>query len=268
VWGYASARDVLPQARAAAVRALEIDEDLSEAHLVLASIRWQFEWDWEGAGRAFERAIDLKPGNAAAHATYAMYLASLGRFEEASREIERALALDPLSVVSHDVRTFVLYFSRRFDEVPEQSRKLLELSPTSPAGHFGLASTYHQKGQHSEAWAMQAKGFAAIGFGDAAEAMERGHQAAGYSGAMREGALALAERRRIHHFSALWIALLFAFAEEKETALRWLETAVEERDQFLPFARVAPYWDSLRSDPRFQDIVRRMGFPSEALDGS
>jgi tetratricopeptide (TPR) repeat protein len=263
VWGWASARDVMPPARAAAVQALEIDEDLSEAHLVLATIKFHFDWDWEGGRREFERAIDSKPGNAEAHATRGMYLGSLGRFEEAAAAAERALELDPLSVVCNDVMTWVLFFSRRFDEVPGQARKLLELSPTSPAGHWGLAFAYHLKGMYPESWAMQAKGCAAVGFQEVAEAIERGHEEAGYPGAMRGGAIALSERRRRHHFSAVWIAILFAFGEDKETAFQWLETGAEERDPFLVYARVAPYWDSLRSDPRFQDILRRLAIPSE-----
>jgi hypothetical protein len=154
-----------------------------------------------------------------------------------------------------------LYFSRRFDEVPEQCQKLLELDPASHAAYWVLTFSHRQKGTHTESWSTLEKVFSSVGFTDVAEAIERGHRTSGDAGAMRGGAIALAGRSEIHYVSPVMITILFALAEERERAFQWLERALEERAGLLVYLKVAPYWDSLRSDRRLQDAVRRMNFP-------
>ena len=158
----------------------------------------------------------------------------------------------------------VCYFSRRFDEVPGQCQRLLELDPASFAAHWGLTFAYAQSGMHEESWTALARGFSVIGWLDAAEVLERGHRARGYAGAMRDAALTLEQRRQKHYVSPVMIASLFALAEERKSALEWLDRAFGERAPLLVYLKVAPYWDSIRSEPRFGDLVGRMGFAPPA----
>jgi serine/threonine-protein kinase len=261
LFGHNSPELVMPLAQAAAIKALEIDDALSDTHVVLGHIDWAFRWEWENAAREFLRAIDLEPSNAYAHSMHGMYLTSLGRFEEGALKIERALDLDPLSLGPNDALMWTLYFSRRFDKVPQQCQKLLELDPTSFMGHWVQSFAYRQRGMDREASLTLQEGFALAGFADVAEAFERGRNASGETGAMREGAVALVARSKAHYISSVMVAVLFVSAEEREDALAWLERAADERAGLLVWIKVAPYWDPLRGDPRFEAVVRRLGFP-------
>jgi Tfp pilus assembly protein PilF len=246
------------QAKAAALQALQHDETLAEGHVALARILVFHEWDWAGAGRAYRRAIELSPSYATARQWYGMYLLHLGQGDEALREIRLAQRLDPLSIsVNSDVGR-VLYFTRSYDAAMTQWRSTLELDPNSADARLYLGLTYLQKGMFQEArvefehWAELRReaptallAYTHAAAGDRAEAQR-----------LLEGLLSDAQPRRA---PAAAIALIYGQLGDRDNAFRWLERAVEERSSFLLFIKVSPRVDPLRSDPRFRELLQRIG---------
>jgi TolB-like protein/Flp pilus assembly protein TadD len=247
-------------AKAAALQALQHDETLAEGHVALARILVFHEWDWAGAGRAYRRAIELSPSYATARQWYGLYLLHLGQGDGALREIRLAQRLDPLSIsVNSDVGR-VLYFTRSYDAAVTQWRSILELDPNSADARLYLGLTYLQKGMFQEArvefehWAelrreaptaLLAYSYAAAG--DRAEAQRL------LEGLLAQGAPAAA------------IALIYGQLGDRDNAFRWLERAVEERSSFLLFIKASPRVDPLRSDPRFRELLQRIGLNTQAF---
>jgi adenylate cyclase len=246
------------RAKAAALQALQYDESLAEGHVALARILVFHEWDWAGAGREYRRAIELSPSYATARQWYGMYLLHLGQGDEALREIRLAQQLDPLSIsVNSDVGR-VLYFTRSYDEAVTQWRSILELDPNSADARLYLGLTYLQKGMFQEArvefehWAELKReaptallAYTHAAAGDRAEAQR-----------LLEGLLSEAQHGRP---PAAAIALIYGQLGDRDNAFRWLERAVEERSSFLLFIKVSPRVDPLRSDPRFRELLQRIG---------
>ncbi|HEV2176342.1 MAG TPA: protein kinase [Terriglobia bacterium] len=254
-------KDSFPKAKAAALKALELDPDLAEAHTSLAIAKLLFDWDWAGAASGFERAIEVNPSYAIAHQWHGFELMALGRHEEAIREADRALLLDPLSLSINTTTGFSYYLARRYDEAVEACRKTIEMDENFPPAHFALGSAYEQKGMYEEAVAQLKKGFntsRAI-FGVLWAAL--GHVYA-VSGNLTEARKLLEESKQIAregYFPASSIAIIHAGMGEIEQALDWLERAYEERSTWLIFLQVYPVWDALRAQPRFQKVARQMG---------
>jgi adenylate cyclase len=246
------------QAKTAALQALKHDETLAEGHVALARILVFHEWDWAGAGRAYRRAIELGPSYATARQWYGMYLLHLGQGDGALREIRLAQRLDPLSIsVNSDVGR-VLYFTRSYDEAVTQWRSILELDPNSADARLYLGLTYLQKGMFQEArvefehWAELRReaptallAYMHAAAGDRAEAQR-----------LLEGLLSDAPPRGV---PAAAIALIYGQLGDRDNAFRWLDRAVEERSSFLLFIKVSPRVDPLRSDPRFRELLQRIG---------
>ena len=250
-------REVWPKAKMAALKALEVDDTLSEAHDFLAWVLTWYEYDWPAAERQFRRAIELNPNYAFGRLFYGLFLNSMRRWDEARAQTERALELDPYNSFFQWISGFELLCQRRYDEAITQIRKSL---PDVPTAHWGLWTAFQAKRMYEEALA-EAKGFlslAAPGVPEAAEALDRGYAEAGYPGAMRRAAETLAERSHVIYLKPLFIAELYACAGEKDQAVRWLEKAYEERIVEMVYLNVHPAWDILRDDPRFQDLRRRM----------
>jgi Tfp pilus assembly protein PilF len=252
-------REVMPKMRAAAIKCLELDSTLPEAHWILAVIATWYDWDWNGGETEFRRAIELDPNYADARVFYGLFLTAMGRLEEASAQIERALELDPHSSMFQTYLGMVYFRARRFDEAIVQFRKGLSLEPHRADAHGGLWRTLHEMGMVEQALAEAKEFLTARGYSDAAEAMARAHAESGYAGAMIMGAKTLEARSNLA--DSMYIARLYLCAGEREQALEWLEKAYQERVQDMIYLRVSPMWDPLRSDPRFQDLLRRMGFP-------
>jgi TolB-like protein/Flp pilus assembly protein TadD len=260
--GFLPAGDAEPKAKVAALKALEIDGDLAEAHASLAGPLADFDRDWTGAERECRRAIELNPGYATAHHFYALFLSNLGRHDEAIREIEEARKLDPLSVRINANVGLVLYLARQYDAAIEQLRKTLELEPNDVASHAYLGWTYLQKGMHQEAVAEFQKAVnQQIGSLAPIAGLAQAYAVAG----KRDEA-----RRVLNQVKALsgqkfvvpyQIATIYVGLGEREEAFAWLERAFEAHDSKLGALNVDPSLDSLRSDPRFQDLLRRMNFP-------
>jgi tetratricopeptide (TPR) repeat protein len=247
--------------KAAALKALELDDALPEAHEVLAGVRRHFDWDWGGAEKEFHRALQLNPNSADAHFFYSDLLISMRRPEEAMAEMERALELDPLSFLYPCFLGWHYLYLGRYDDAIAQLRKTLRTEPNFPAVHLGLWGAFHQKQMDEDALTEAKKFFALLDDSEVAEALERGYAEAGYRGAMRLAAEKLAARSTLAYVPALRIARLYAHAGEKDRALEWLDKALQQHEVPLVHLSVGWDWDSLRGDPRFQDLLRRMNFP-------
>lgn len=261
VWEYGvlDPREAGPKAKAAATKALELDDTLSEAHTSLASVG-VFEWDWDTAEKEYKRAIALNPGYATAHHWYAWHLSEMGRNSEAIAEMRKAESLDPLSLIISADLAHILLVGRLYDESIEQSRKTLELDPNFAVAHSELGQAYEQKRMYNEAITELQKAIVFSG----GNTTYRSNLAHAYAVTGRTtqalkilNGLKNRSNQRLSHASE--IALIYAGLDEKNQAITWLERAYEQR--FDPSILLQPAFDPLRSDPRFQDLVRRIGFP-------
>ncbi len=255
-------KEVFPKAKAAATRAVALDDTLAEAHTSLAYVEAAYDRDWPGAEREFKRALDLNPNYANAHYFYALvYLIPMGRLDEAIREMQRAVELDPLSTIINTNLGWAYYFARQYDRAIEQCRKALELDPNLAPPHRRLMEAYEQKGMFSEA--VQEFANAVLwGGGPAAAGELRGAYASGGAQGYWQKRLDLAlVRSRQAYVPPSTIAGLYARLGQKDKAFEWLEKTYSERDEWLRFLKVDPQFDSLQSDPRFAGMVRRLGLP-------
>jgi TolB-like protein/DNA-binding winged helix-turn-helix (wHTH) protein len=249
--------EFMPKARAAAVRALQIDDNLAEAHTALALIIQNYDWDWQTSEKEFRRAIELNPNYATAHHWYAEHLAWQGRFEEALRESERARQLDPLSLIIATDNGAILYYSRQYDQAIARFGAVREMDPEFwRAGLIVFA--YAQKGMFTEALkeveAKNSKG--PYEFGTLAYVYGR-------SGQMAQARLALEKLEDLNRRQALNPAVFiraYIGTGDKDQALAWLEKTYSQRNNVMVTLQVDPLYDPLRSDPRFQTLLRRVGF--------
>jgi tetratricopeptide (TPR) repeat protein len=248
------------KARAAATRAVELDESLAEAHTSLAAVMTDYDWDWEGADREYRRAIELNPSYVTAHSWYAEQLSRMGRHDEAVSEARLARQLDPLSLVSSMIVAWILYFARRYDEAARQALYTLELDPAYATALRILGWTFEELGRYDDAIAAHTKA------SDLTERqpnfsgqLGRAYALAGKDGAAREVLGELIKLSERTYVSSLDICIIHAALGDKPSALEWLERAHTERADHLPYIKVNPRLDALRSEPRFQRIMEQMG---------
>jgi tetratricopeptide (TPR) repeat protein len=246
--------------KAAAIRAVEMDDALAEVHNSLAGKKFWFDWDWS-AGKDFEKAIEINPGYALARFWYAEYLAVMGRIEEALEQAKRARELDPLSPIINTSYAIKLRALRRYDESTELLKKSLELEPNFLPAHRNLALNYNQLGLNEESLAEIKTIHALAGNTEVVEALERGYADSGYKGALLAAAEKLTEQSKTYYVRPTTISSYYALAEEAEKSLRWLERAYDERHPFLVHVKIYPEWESIHSHPRFQELIRRMNLP-------
>ncbi|MGH2619502.1 MAG: tetratricopeptide repeat protein, partial [Anaerolineales bacterium] len=255
-----SPRDSGPKAKAAATRALEIDNTLAEAHASLAWTLMQYEWDWAGAEREFQRSIELDPNYPTAHHWYGICLAATGRTGQAIASMKRAQQLDPLSMIINAGVGLELYFARRYDEAIEQIRKALEMDPNFAEGHRYLGMAYEQEAMYREAIAEFQKAFELSG-GSPSMLGFLGHA---YALSVNRGkalrAIAdLDELSKRRYVSPSNTAVIYTGLGDKERALEWLEKALDDRSYDVIRLKVDPRLDGLRADRRFANLLRRMG---------
>jgi len=261
-WGVVPPREAIPKAKAAVLKAIELDETLAEVHEILAFINYSYERDWSAAEREFRRAIELNPNYADVCLFYSHFLVCMSRPDEAQAQMARALELDPLYFFSQGMIGGMLFYLHRYDEAIAQLRKTLRMEPDYSLAHQFLWFTLPQKRMFEEALAEAKKYFAVMGDSEVAEVMTRGYAEAGYAEAMRLAAKKLAARAKLCYVPAMDIAYLYGHAGEKDRALEWLEKCLEERELDMVSLCVNPIWDNLRDDPRYQDLLRRMNLPT------
>jgi TolB-like protein/DNA-binding winged helix-turn-helix (wHTH) protein/Tfp pilus assembly protein PilF len=252
--------EAFPRAKSAALKALDLDANLAEAHTSLAFVRHHFDWDWDGAEAEYKLALRLDPNNAITHLRYAELLSNLGRHDEAIREITVARQLDPLSLVVRSNLGRFLYYARRYDEAIAEIKQVLAADPHRSWSRVTLAFCYEQKGMYSQSLAEQetlraefngvygigsAYLFARMGRLQDARAVLKYHEQPAPDG-VQDG---------------VFIAAAYAQLGEKDRAFQWLGRAYQNRDYFMTFIKTDPFMDPLREDPRFEDMLRRVGFP-------
>jgi len=251
-----------PKAKAAALRAIELDEDYAGAHAALAVVRTWTDWDWAGAEVEWRRALELEPNRANAHAFYAHFLAITGRIDEGVQHGERAIELDPFNALFHGLYALVLYYDRRYDDAVAAANTTLTIQPDEGRARTARWLSLYAKGMHEEFLALQRENIARDP--ERVAAFEQGLAEAGFKGAQRRIADVIAARYGTPGgWSAKTVAQHYLFAGDSARALDWLEQAFEDRDPDLPFIFCRPNFDPVRSDPRFQDLLRRMNLPAE-----
>ena len=258
--GEMPATEFFPQAKAAAQKAIELDDSLADAHAILGFIIFWYDWDWNAADNQYKRAFELDPNNADAHTFYAHVLSNMGRHKEGLAEIKRALELDPLNSRTRALEGQCLTHAGRTDEALASLRKTIELDPNFWLAHLVAASAYIEKGMFDQAIAEARKAKELSGVSSQAIAFE------GYaltkSGKQAEARALLAtllQSSTKHYVSPYSIALLYNGLGERDKTLTWLERGYVQRDPKMVFLKVEPKWNNLREDPNFQDLLRRVG---------
>lgn len=262
-FSYLSPQESFPPARRAAEKALALDPTLAEPHASLAYIRFYHDWDWKAADQEFQRAIALNPNYATAHHWYSVYLTAMGRPAEAMAEIQKAQNLDPLSPAIQTDIGFQLYYTQRYDEAIRHLTSTLEMNPNLPLAHLWLGRSYQEKGMYAEALAEFAQ----------AEKVMRNWPVTiaargivlGLAGKGQEARKVLAEMRELakkRYVTAYGVALVYAGLGDKDQAFGWLQRGVEERTHWLVWTKLDPRWKGLRDDPRFEEILHRIGLPN------
>jgi TolB-like protein/DNA-binding winged helix-turn-helix (wHTH) protein/Tfp pilus assembly protein PilF len=259
-YGLLAPREAYPKAKAAATKAIALDDTLGEAHISLAFCLDNFDWDWESGGKEFRRGIELGPDYAIGHEWYGWHLAASGRNDEAVAEVEKAANLDPLSPSIGADLAEELLVAHRFDESIKQSRKTMTLDPFFAPTHYVLGQAFVQKRNYSEAIA-ELKRAAELSPGSTAFTANLAYAYA-VSGDRDRAAKLLNDLKNQSSQSspnAPEIAMVYVGLDEKDQAMAWLEKAYADR--FSPWVLMRPCFDPLRSDSRFADLVRRIGLP-------
>ncbi len=256
LYGALLPRDAYTKAEAAARKALEIDHSIAEAHNALGVIELFYKWDWEAAEKLFQHAIELNPSYAEAHQRYGMLLVVRGRFEEAAAEFDQALELDPLSLITKTFSAYPGYYGRNYEEAIKRYREVIDMDQGYSMAHFRLGLTYAQLGRFTDALEELQCSARLSGDRDVVAALGYVHGRAG-NRAFAEAALAELDAREKSGFvSAYDRALVYAGVGDVERALDWLEKAHAERSYWLIYMRFDPALDPLRSNERFENLLR------------
>jgi serine/threonine protein kinase/Tfp pilus assembly protein PilF len=249
-WQHLPAKEAFPKAREAALKALEIDDSLGEAHTSLAAIKQDFDWDWKEAEKEYQRAIELSPSYATAHQWYSEFLSFMGRFDEGLKEIKRAQELDPLSLIINMVEGQFYWAARDYDKGINQCQKTLEMDPDFFAAHSQLCLNYIGKGMYEEA------------LSEAQITGEQYSMAVIYAKMNRPGEARrwLADILKHPQAREADIATIYLLLGENGEGWKWFEKAYNERSRLLIFLKVDFIYDNFRSDPRFQTLLKKVGF--------
>jgi TolB-like protein/DNA-binding winged helix-turn-helix (wHTH) protein len=271
--GDLSPAEMMPKARDAASQALRLDENLAEAHTSLACVEMILNWNWAGAEREFKRAIELNPSYSPAHVWYAHFLADMGRSDESVAEAKRSLELDPFSIFTMDYSEWAFYLNRHYELATKQSQRTLELAPEFPWSHYDLGQIYEWTGRQREAIEEYIKAQEAFGLTENRLAeLRMAYQQFGEKGYWRKTLElcqeASTQRRKFGAVSGygwcdyvknLYVALLDVRLGEFDAAFQSLETAYTKHETELIYLNIDPQWDGIRSDSRFQNLLRRIG---------
>jgi len=249
------------RAEEAAGKALEYDRELVEARIVMGYVK-MYDWDWAAAEQEFKRAIELNPNNANAHTYYSRYLTSIGRVDEAVAEMDRAQELDPLSLAISAQRGFVLEMARRYDDVIEGLSRVIAQDPNHYQAHMIMGRAYAAKGRLEEAivtleraTVLSKRSSGALGF------LGMAYGLAGRKDEARKVLHELLKQNRRGYVPPVAVANVYTGLGARDQAFDWLEKAYQERSYYLAYLKVSPAADPLRTDPRFDDLLQRIGLP-------
>jgi len=260
IFGLLPPAEAFAKAKALVEKALSLDPELSEGYEVLGAIKLFYEWDWQWVGQTLQRAIELNPSNAHARDLYALYLTAIGHNDAAVSEVKLALKVDPLSLLINTDVGFILYYARRYPEAAEQLQKTLELDPYFAHARFALGYVRLQQARFDDAVAEITK---AVEFSrrEAATSPELGYACA-VSGGRAQARKILAEighRANATYVDPYHVALVYIGLNDKDRAFEWLRRALKNRSRELIYLKSNPVSDPIRSDPRFVDLLRRIG---------
>jgi eukaryotic-like serine/threonine-protein kinase len=254
-----------PKARAACARAAELDPGLGEAYNCLASVELYYDWNWSQAEKDLKRALDLIPGDSNPHRNYAGYLRTMGRLDEAIEESRQAREKNPLSVSLISALGWTYFYAHRWDDAITQFRQALERDAQYLAAHEGLVKCYQQKGMQKEAIRELETELRIADDGELAQAVRNAYDKSGYAAGLRALYLTRLEQYRSAshemYVSPLIMADLYSLLDEKDEAFKWLEKAYQERSSKLTDLKIDPDFDTLRFDPRFAALVKKIGLP-------
>jgi TolB-like protein/Tfp pilus assembly protein PilF len=252
-------REMMPLAKAAALKALQLDDSVAEAHNALGWIKWKYDWDFPGAEREFRRSIELNREGWEGTGMYADFLDAMGRAGEAEAQHRRAVEIDPLNLISNTNLGDGLYNEHKYDQAIEQYQKTLALDANFSVALAGLGSAYERKGMYKEAISEWQKMLAAEQDAQTAALLGNTYARSGYKDAMRAWIADLKKQSADNYVSPFGVAQLYAMLGEKDSTMEWLEKAYQDRSVDLVTVNVDPVFDFLHSDPRFQDLLRRIG---------
>jgi len=257
---YIPPSEAFPKAKTAALKALELDNSLAEAHTSLASILDGYEHDFEKAEKEYQLSIELKPGYATAHHWYAFLLANLGRHEEAINEILRARELDPLSPRINANVGYILYFAREYERALEELEKSKEIFPEHAINYYRMGQVYTQLGRYEEAISSYEHGFEVTGqSGELSTTLAYIYSLSGKRAEAQKRLSNIIEYSKQNFVSPISIARVYVGLGEKEEAFFWLEKGYSQNDAQLIYLKIDPTFDPLRSDPRYTQLLRKIG---------
>lgn len=252
-------REIMPKAREASLKALELDATLCEAHYALAMVKMWYDWEWPSVEERFRRAIELNPNHAMARTWFAFYLTAMGRFDEALAELRLAQEVDPLSLLTYSFTGWQLYMMRRYDEAIAQFEKALEMDSTFHSAWWGMGWANIWKGEYEASIRCFEKA-RALAVGGAEIIAGLGHAKA-KAGNVREAEELLDDLQRLsqrEYVSPFYVALLYAGLGDKDRTLEALHKAYEDRFEWTICINVDPVWDFVRPDPRFMELLKRL----------
>jgi serine/threonine protein kinase/Flp pilus assembly protein TadD len=256
---YLPAEEANPKAIAAAKRAIDLDDTLAEGHVAFGDALLSM-WNFAAGAPELQRAIELNPNLSEAHMAYGSYLGEIGRFNDALRELTLAHELDPLSIRPINLLGVTYYFQRDYDKSLEQWQKSLEISPNSAIAHFNLFHVYVAKSMYSEAVAELQQQFKLEGRTQQASTIGESYKRGGFQAALRT-MIQIGQNSSAADYDPFRVAAGYSFLRDKTQALAWLSKAIDEHSAFVTAIRVDPTWDNIRSDPRFEELVHRIGLP-------
>lgn len=261
IFGPLPATDAFPKAKESAAKAISLDDSLAEAHAILGSVLFLYDWNWQAAEAEYERSIELNPSYAPVHMFYAGLLIVRHEKERALAELRNARTLDPLSQTTNISIAYQLNLAREYDQAIQQLHRVLELYPDLPVAHHFLAMNYRDKGLPAQAFEEKMKAQTLGGATpDQLAALQRAYQQSGMRGIFKISADELVAASKHEQVRAYAVAVTCANAGETELALQYLEQAYREREGMTELTTL-PCFDSLRADARFQDLIRRVGLP-------
>ncbi len=249
--------EAMPKAKEMALKALSLDADLAEAHSSLAMVLQDYEYDFAAAEREFRRAIELNSNSPIARQSYGILLTELERHDEAEIQFKKALAVDPLSVVGNWIHSFCLFLSRRYDEAIARAQHTLELDPNFGVAHLTLAFAYQMKGAHKRSVESYARCSEVMGFPENADYVRKSFDG-GRTGFLRS--MTKSNANRPMTFSSYIVAVFFATLDDAENAFAELEASFAKRESHIVMLKADPRFDGLRNDPRFTELLTKIGF--------